>query len=158
MRGRPASVSSWRGSDIRNLLECERDYPDGRVIMLEQNYRSTQVILTVANALSAALRYGARNLWTANQPGVSVILRVCDDPRSEAAFIVAEVQRLIADGTIHSPGDCAVLYRTNAQARDLEMACLEAGLPYSVRGNSDFLARKEIRDLFAYLRLCTTQD
>jgi DNA helicase-2/ATP-dependent DNA helicase PcrA len=147
------NLFSWRGSDIRYLLEFERDYPGGQVILLEQNYRSTQVILTVANALSAALRYGARNLWTANQPGVSVILRVCDDPRSEAAFIVAEVQRLIADGTIQSPGDCAVLYRTNAQARDLEMACLEAGLPYSVRGNSDFLARKEIRDLFAYLRL-----
>jgi DNA helicase-2/ATP-dependent DNA helicase PcrA len=107
----------------------------------------------VANALSAALRYGARNLWTANPPGVSVVLRISDDPQSEAAFIVAEVRRLLAEGTVHSPGDCAVLYRTNAQARELELACLEAGLPYSVRGNSDFLARKEIRDLFAYLRL-----
>ena len=103
--------------------------------------------------MSAALRYGARNLWTANPPGVSVILRICDDPRSEAAFIVHEVRRLLTEGSVRSPGDCAALYRTNAQARDLEMACLEAGLPYSVRGNSDFLARKEIRDLFAYLRL-----
>ncbi len=103
--------------------------------------------------MSAALRYGARNLWTANLPGVSVVLRICDDPRSEAAFIVTEIQRLLAEGAVHSPGDCAALYRTNAQARDLEMACLEAGLPYSVRGNSDFLARKEMRDLFAYLRL-----
>ena len=118
---------------------------------MEQNYRSTQVILSVANALSAALQYGSRNLWTANGPGVSIVLRVCDDPRTEASFIATEVQRLMAEGTIRSPGDCAVLYRTNAQARDLEMACLEAGLPYSVRGNSDFLARKEIRDLFAYL-------
>jgi DNA helicase-2/ATP-dependent DNA helicase PcrA len=147
------NLFSWRGSDIRYLLDFQRDYPDGRVITLEQNYRSTQVILSVANALSAALKYGARNLWTANDPGVSIGLRVCDDPRSEAAFIATEVQRLMAEGTIHSPGECAVLYRTNAQARDLEMACLEAGLPYSVRGNSDFLARKEIRDLFAYLRL-----
>jgi len=147
------NLFSWRGSDIRYLLEFQRDYPDGRVIALEQNYRSTQVILAVANALSAALRYGARNLWTANPPGVTVVLRVADDPQSEAAFIVAEVRRLMAEGTVRSPGDCAVLYRTNAQARELELACLEAGLPYSVRGNSDFLARKEIRDLFAYLRL-----
>jgi len=147
------NLFSWRGSDIRYLLDFQRDYSDGRIISLEQNYRSTQVILSVANALSAALRYGARNLWTANPPGVSVVLRICDDPRSEAAFIVAEVQRLLAEGTVRSPGDCAALYRTNAQARDLEMACLQACLPYSVRGNSDFLARKEIRDLFAYLRL-----
>ena len=147
------NLFSWRGSDIRYLLDFQRDYPDGRVISLEQNYRSTQVILSVANALSAALQYGARNLWTANGPGVSVVLRVCDDPRTEASFIATEVQRLMAEVTIRSPGDCAVLYRTNAQARDLEMACLEAGVPYSVRGNSDFLARKEIRDLFAYLRL-----
>jgi len=147
------NLFSWRGSDIRYLLDFQRDYPDGRIIALEQNYRSTQVILSVANALSAALKYGARNLWTANGPGVSVMLRVCDDPRTEASFIAMEVQRLMADGTIRSPGDCAVLYRTNAQARDLEMACLEAGVSYSVRGNSDFLARKEIRDLFAYLRL-----
>jgi DNA helicase-2/ATP-dependent DNA helicase PcrA len=147
------NLFSWRGSDIRYLLEFQRDYPDGRVITLEQNYRSTQVILAVANALSAALRYGARNLWTANPPGVSVVLRVAADPQSEAAFIVAEVRRLLAEGTVRSPGDCAILYRTNAQARELELACLEAGLPYSVRGNSDFLARKEIRDLFAYLRL-----
>ena len=147
------NLFSWRGSDIRYLLEFQRDYPEGRVIALEQNYRSTQAILAAANALSAALRYGTRNLWTANPPGVSVMLRVCEDPQSEAAFIVAEVRRLEGEGVVSAPGDCAVLYRTNAQARELELACLEAGLPYSVRGNSDFLARKEIRDLFAYLRL-----
>jgi len=147
------NLFSWRGSDIRYLLEFQRDYPDARVIALEQNYRSTQVILTVANALSAALRYGRRNLWTANPPGIPVVLRAADDPQAEAAFVVAEVRRLIAEGAVGSPGECAVLYRTNAQARELELACLETGLPYSVRGNSDFLARKEIRDLFAYLRL-----
>ncbi|MDP2949772.1 MAG: UvrD-helicase domain-containing protein [Chloroflexota bacterium] len=147
------NLFSWRGSDIRYLLEFQRDYPNARVISLEQNYRSTQVILAVANALSAALRYGRRNLWTANPPGLPVVLRATDDPQAEAAFVVAEVQRLIAEGAVGSPGDCAVLYRTNAQARELELACLEAGLPYSVRGNNDFLARKEIRDLLAYLRL-----
>jgi DNA helicase-2/ATP-dependent DNA helicase PcrA len=147
------NLFSWRGSDIRYLVEFQRDYPEGRLIALEQNYRSTQVILAAANALSAALRYGARNLWTANPPGVSVVLRVAEDPQAEAAFIVAEVRRLEAEGAVSGSGDCAVLYRTNAQARELELACLEAGLPYSVRGNNDFLARKEIRDLFAYLRL-----
>ncbi|MFQ5808198.1 MAG: ATP-dependent helicase, partial [Armatimonadota bacterium] len=153
------NLFSWRGSDIRYLLDFQRDYPEARVIALEQNYRSTQVILAVANAISAALRYGRRELWTANPPGIPVILRPADDPQSEAAFIVAEVRRLIAEGAVRSPDECAVLYRTNAQARELELACLEAGLPYSVRGNNDFLARKEIRDLMAYLRLIhNTQD
>lgn len=147
------NLFSWRGSDIRYLLDFQRDYPKAKVIGLEQNYRSTQVILGVANALSTALRYGARNLWTANPPGIPVILRPADDPQSEAAFVVGEVQRLLVEGVVDSPGECAVLYRTNAQARELELACLEAGLAYSVRGNSDFLARREIRDLLAYLRL-----
>ena len=147
------NLFSWRGSDIRYLLEFQRDYPDARVISLEQNYRSTQVILAVANALSAALRYGQRNLWTANPPGIPVIARPAEDPQSEAEFVVAEVGRLLAEDAVCSLADCAVLYRTNAQARELELACLEAGFPYSVRGNSDFLARREIRDLMAYLRL-----
>jgi DNA helicase II / ATP-dependent DNA helicase PcrA len=147
------NLFSWRGSDIRYLLEFQRDYPEAKTIGLEQNYRSTQVVLAVANALSAALRYGVRNLWTANAPGIPVILRPAEDPRSEAAFVVGEVRRLLAEGVVGYPSDCAVLYRTNAQARELEMACVEAGLAYSVRGNSDFLARKEIRDLMAYLRL-----
>ncbi len=147
------NLFSWRGSDIRYLLEFQRDYPEARLLALEQNYRSTQVILAAANALSAALHYGRRNLWTANPPGIPVIVRPAEDPQAEAAFVVAEVRRLMAEGVVGSPADCAVLYRTNAQAREFELACLEAGLPYSVRGNNDFLARREIRDLMAYLRL-----
>jgi DNA helicase-2/ATP-dependent DNA helicase PcrA len=147
------NLFSWRGSDIRYLLEFQRHYPEGRVLVLEQNYRSTQAILALANALSAALHYGRRNLWTANPPGISVIVRPAENPQSEAAFVVAEVHKLLAEGAVASPADCAVLYRTNAQAREFELACLETGLPYSVRGNNDFLARREIRDLMAYLRL-----
>jgi len=127
--------------------------PGGAGLALEQNYRSTQVILALANALSAALHHGRRKLWTANPPGIPVIVRAVDDPQAEAAFVVAEVRRLLAESAVGSPADCTVLYRTNAQAREFELACLEAGLPYSVRANNDFLARREIRDLMAYLRL-----
>ncbi|MPZ50835.1 MAG: AAA family ATPase [Dehalococcoidia bacterium] len=147
------NLFSWRGSDIRYLLDFQRDFPEARIIALEQNYRSTQVILAVANGLSAALRYGQGNLWTANPPGIPVIVWPAEDQQAEAGFVVAEVQRLLADHVVESAADCAVLYRTNAQARDFEVACLEAGLPYGVRGNSDFLARREVRDLLAYLRL-----
>jgi DNA helicase-2/ATP-dependent DNA helicase PcrA len=147
------NLYSWRGSDIRHLLDFQRDFPEARTIALEQNYRSSQFILGAANCLSAVLRYGRRNLWTTNPPGIPVIVRAAEDSLAEAGFVVAEIRRLLADDAIASPADCAVLYRTNAQARDFEIACVEAGLGYSVRGNNDFLARKEIRDLMAYLRL-----
>jgi DNA helicase-2/ATP-dependent DNA helicase PcrA len=152
--GDPAqNLYSWRGSDIRYLLDFERDFPEAYTVRLEQNYRSTQSVLDVANRLSAALSYGKRNLWTANPPGVAVVLRGFDDSRTEAGFVTAEVRRLLTTGAVQSIADCAVLYRTNAQAREVELACIAAGIGYSVRGNNDFLARKEVRDLMAYLRL-----
>lgn len=148
------NLFSWRGSDIRYLLDFQRDFPDVKTVALEQNYRSTQVILDAANQLSAALSYGAeRNLWTTNPPGIPVIVWPAQDAQSEAGFVTAEVRRLLAEGVITSAADCAVLYRTNAQAREFELACIESGLGYSIRGNNDFLARKEIKDLMAYLRL-----
>nr|ART39303.1 H136 [uncultured bacterium] len=147
------NLFSWRGSDIRYLLDFQRDFPEVKTIALEQNYRSSQVILNAANSLSAVLRYGKRNLWTNNPAGIPVIVWAAEDAQSEAGYVVAEVRRLLSEGGIGSPADCAVLYRTNAQAREFELACVESGLGYSVRGNNDFLARKEIRDLMAYLRL-----
>jgi DNA helicase-2/ATP-dependent DNA helicase PcrA len=147
------NLYSWRGSDIRYLIDFQRDFPEARTIALEQNYRSTQVILGLANGLSAALRYGRRHLWTANAPGIPVIVRPAEDQQAEAGYVVAEVRRLLAERAVETAADCAVLYRTNVQARDFELACIEAGLPYGVRGNCDFLARREVRDLLAYLRL-----
>lgn len=147
------NLFAWRGSDIRYLLDFGRAYPDARVITLTQSYRATGTLLAVANALGTLLRYGRRRLWTANPPGTPVIVKTAADPRGEAAFVAAEVQRLLDEGAVRSPAECAVLYRTNAQARELELACLAAGLPYRVRGDSTALGRTEVRGLLAYLRL-----
>lgn len=147
------NLFSWRGSDIRFLLDFGCDYPDARVVTLDQSYRATGTLLEVANALGALLDYGRRRLWTTNPPGTAVVVKATADPRAEAGFVVAEVQRLINEGAIASLADCAVLYRTNAQAREVELACLAAGLPYRVRGDGSVLGREVCRDVLAYLRL-----
>lgn len=156
--GDPAqNLFSWRGSDIRYLLDFARDYPEAETVTLSQSYRGTGTLLAVANALAALLRYGEGEergqRWTANPPGVPVVVKTARDARAEAAFVVAEVGRLVAEGAVRSPADCAVLYRTNVQARELELACLAAGLPYRVRGEGALLGRAEARDMLAYLRV-----
>jgi DNA helicase-2/ATP-dependent DNA helicase PcrA len=147
------SIFSFRGSDIRFLLDFGRDYHDAAVVTLDRSYRATRTLLEVANALGALLDYGHRRLWTAGPPGTAVVVKAAADPHAEAAFVVAEVRRLLAEGAVRSPADCAVLYRTNAQARELELACLAAGLPYRVRGDGAVLSRESGRDVLAYLRL-----
>ncbi|WP_298815896.1 ATP-dependent helicase [Chloroflexus sp.] len=148
------SIYGWRGADIRNILQFEQDYPDATVIMLEQNYRSTQAILDVAQALiNASLqRKYAKRLWTTNGKGEQVVLYEATSDEEEAQFVVGEIVRLIAEG-VARPGDCAIMYRTNAQSRLIEEALVQAHLPYHVVGGVRFYERKEIKDTLAYLRL-----
>lgn len=148
------SIYAWRGADIRNILQFEHDYPDARVILLEQNYRSTQAILDAAQALMHASpqRKYAKNLWTVNGKGEAVTLYEASDEEDEVQFVVDEILRLIAEGKAR-PGDCAIMYRTNAQTRVVEEALVHAGVPYYVVGGVRFYERKEIKDVLAYLRL-----
>ncbi|MFN3373117.1 MAG: ATP-dependent helicase, partial [Chloroflexus sp.] len=148
------SIYAWRGADIRNILQFERDYPDATVIMLEQNYRSTQAILDAAQALMNASpqRKYAKRLWTTNGKGEQVILYEAVNDEDEVSFVVGEILRLIAEG-VARPGDCAIMYRTNAQSRLVEEALVQAHLPYHVVGGVRFYERKEVKDVLAYLRL-----
>jgi DNA helicase-2/ATP-dependent DNA helicase PcrA len=147
------SIYGWRGADIRNILEFEKDFPRARVIRLEQNYRSTATILDVANAvISANVQRKGKQLFTENAPGAPVTLVRAADEEDEAAWVVGEIERARA-GAERAYGDIAVLYRTNAQSRALEEALRRAGLPYRIFGGVRFYERREIRDALAYLRL-----
>lgn len=148
------SIYAWRGADIRNILQFEHDYPDATVIMLEQNYRSTQAILDAAQALinASPQRKYAKRLWTTNGTGDQVVLYEAANDEDEAAFAVGEIMRLIAEGTAR-PGDCAIMYRMNAQSRLVEEALIQSHLPYQVIGGVRFYERKEVKDVLAYLRL-----
>ena len=147
------SVYSWRGADIRNILEFERDYPGVREIKLEQNYRSTQTILEAANGVIAQnLGRKAKRLWTENESGPQIQLYHAYNEEDEASFVVRQIEDFIRQGEI-SAGECAVMYRTNAQSRALEEAFIRANLPYVLVGATRFYERREIRDIIAYLRL-----
>ena len=144
------SVYGWRGADIRNILDFERDYPEASVVKLEQNYRSTQTILNAANAVVAnnASRK-AKELWTAGEVGEGIRVFTASDEYSEARFVVSEIGRLMDDGA--SPRDIAAFYRTNAQSRALEDVLVREGVPYQVVGGVRFYERAEIKDAMAYL-------
>src|SRR5215472_15769468 len=147
------SIYAFRGATIRNITEFERDFPDARVILLEQNYRSTQNILAAANAVVA--RNPGRvpkNLWSDAGDGPPLVGYVADSEHDEAAFVAEEVDRLNDAGEA-TPGEVAVFYRTNAQSRAFEEVFIRAGLPYKVVGGVRFYERREVRDLLAYLRL-----
>jgi DNA helicase-2/ATP-dependent DNA helicase PcrA len=147
------SIYAFRGATIRNITEFERDFPDARVILLEQNYRSTQNILAAANAVVA--RNPSRlpkNLWSDQGDGPPLTGYVADTEHDEAAFVAEEVDRLTDEGQA-TPGQVAVFYRTNAQSRVFEEIFIRAGLPYRVVGGVRFYERREVRDLLAYLRL-----
>jgi DNA helicase II / ATP-dependent DNA helicase PcrA len=147
------SVYSWRGADIRNILEFEQDYPDATVIKLEQNYRSTKTILAAANYVVQNNRgRKPKTLWTANAEGESITRYVATDERDEARFVAGEVERLMRDEH-RGYSDFAVFYRTNAQSRVLEEVFLREGLPYKLVGGTRFFERAEIRDVLAYLRV-----
>ncbi|MBN1192653.1 MAG: UvrD-helicase domain-containing protein [Coriobacteriia bacterium] len=146
------SIYSWRGADIRNILEFERDYPDATVIRLEQNYRSTETILAAANAVVANNRgRKPKTLWTANVGGEAIIRYSATDERDEARFAAEEIERLLRDEH-RSYTDFAVFYRTNAQSRIVEDTFLRVGVPYRLVGGTRFFERAEIRDVMAWLR------
>jgi DNA helicase-2/ATP-dependent DNA helicase PcrA len=144
------SVYSWRGADIRNILDFERDYPEAKVVKLERNYRSTQTILDAANAVVAnnASRK-PKELWTAGPQGERIRIFTASDEYAEARFVVSEIERLIDAGA--RPADVSVFYRTNAQSRALEDVLVREGVPYQVVGGVRFYERAEIKDAMAYL-------
>ena len=146
------SIYAFRGATIRNIEEFERDYPDARTVLLEQNYRSTQTILDAANRVIA--RNGGRRpkkLWTDAGAGAPIVSYVADDEHDEARFVADEIDALV-DKEGARPGDVAVFYRTNAQSRSLEEIFVRVGLPYTVVGGVRFYERREVRDAIAYLR------
>ena len=151
------SIYGWRGADIRNILEFEKDFPDCKVIKLEQNYRSTANILDAANQVIAH-NAGRKEkaLWTQCDPGDKVGLYHAMDERDEAAFAALMSKKLINQGM--RPGEIAVLYRTNAQSRVLEEAFVRAGVPNRIYGGQRFYDRKEVKDLIAYMRALVNPD
>jgi len=147
------SIYSWRFADMRNILSFESDYPDAKVVYLEQNYRSTKTILEVAaSVISANRQRKEKRLWTENEPGVPVTIAEAYNEQEEAQFVVSEVDRLVNDGSFKA-GDCAVMYRTNAQSRAIEEAFIRYGMPYKLVGGTRFYERREVKDIVAYLRL-----
>ncbi|MGO1509833.1 MAG: UvrD-helicase domain-containing protein [Actinomycetales bacterium] len=164
------SIYAFRGATIRNILEFEADYPDARTILLEQNYRSTQTILSAANSvISPNPGRRAKNLWTDSGSGPRIVGYVADSEHEEARFVVEEIDRLRDDesATTGGPGpgarglrygDMAIFYRTNQQSRALEEVLVRAGVPYVVVGGTRFYERREIKDAVAYLRAVANPD
>src|SRR5436190_1274281 len=146
------SVYGFRGADIRNILEFNEDFPEATTIRLEQNYRSTQTILSVANAVISHNRGRmGKTLWTDIGEGDPVKIRELDDEHAEARFVLGEVERLVDEGV--SRNELAVFYRTNAQSRVLEDTLVRAEVPYQVVGGTKFYERAEVKDAIAYLNL-----
>jgi DNA helicase-2/ATP-dependent DNA helicase PcrA len=144
------SVYSFRGADVRNILEFEDDYPDARVVKLEQNYRSTQTILSAANAVVANNRARkAKALWSDRGEGDPVHVRELDDEHAEARFVAGEIERLVDEGC--SRDEVAVFYRANAQSRVLEDTLVRYGVGYQVIGGTKFYDRAEVKDALSYL-------
>ncbi len=147
------SIYAFRGASIRNILEFESDFPDARTVLLEQNYRSTQTILSAANAVIARnTGRPVKNLWSRAGDGPRVVGYVADDEHAEAQFVADEIDRLGDEHAVR-PGDTAVFYRTNAQSRVFEEVFIRVGLPYKVVGGVRFYERKEVKDALAYLRV-----
>jgi DNA helicase-2/ATP-dependent DNA helicase PcrA len=145
------SIYAFRGATVRNILDFEADYPEASVILLEQNYRSTQTILSAANAVIANnLERKPKNLWTAIGSGNPIVRYQAENEHDEAAFVVEEVERLHDQGLGY--GKVVVFYRTNAQSRTLEEVFVKAGLPYKIVGGVKFYDRREVKDLMAYLK------
>ena len=146
------SIYSWRNADYRNILNFEHDYKDTCVILLEENYRSTNNILKAANSVIKNNTEGKKlNLWTSSGDGEKVDYIKVDDEIKEASFVVDKIKDLVSLGYKYS--DFAVLYRTNAQSRVIEQTCTSNGIPYNIIGSYRYLDRKEIKDLIAYLNL-----
>jgi DNA helicase-2/ATP-dependent DNA helicase PcrA len=146
------SIYSWRSADLRNILSFEKDYPEARVVLLEQNYRSTKAILEAASGIiSVNQQRKQKKLWTDNDAGELVSIVETYNEREEAQFVVREVERLVAAGEVRL-SDCAVMYRTNAQSRALEEAFIRYGTPYRLVAGTRFYERREVKDVIAYLK------
>ena len=152
------SIYRWRGADYRNVMRFRQDFPDAQTVLLEHNYRSTQIILDAANAVIARnLHRTPKRLRAGQITGPYIAVYEAYNEKDEAAYVVSQIQRLTGSGEL-SPGDCAVMYRTNAQSRALEEAFIAAGMPYRLVGATRFYERREIKDLLAYLRLIHNPD
>ncbi|MGI5339581.1 DNA helicase PcrA [Streptomyces sp. CA-181903] len=152
------SIYAFRGATIRNILQFEEDYPDATTILLEQNYRSTQTILSAANAvIERNENRRPKNLWTEAGAGSAITGYVADTEHDEAQFVADEIDRLTDAGDAKA-GDVAIFYRTNAQSRVFEEIFIRVGLPYKVVGGVRFYERKEVRDVLAYLRVLANPE
>ncbi|OFP93957.1 ATP-dependent DNA helicase PcrA [Streptococcus sp. HMSC067A03] len=146
------SIYGWRGADMQNILDFEKDYPEAKVVLLEENYRSTKTILQAANDVIKNNRNRRpKNLWTQNEDGEEIVYYRANDEQDEALFVARTIVQLTREGYSHK--DFAVLYRTNAQSRTVEEALLKANIPYTMVGGTKFYSRKEIRDVISYLNL-----
>ena len=152
------SIYAFRGASIRNITEFERDYPNARTILLEQNYRSTQTILSAANeVISKNTERRAKNLWTAQGSGQLIVGYVGDNEYEEAQFIGREIDALVDEAQIRF-GDVAIFYRTNSASRAIEDVFVRTGMPYRIVGGVRFYERREVRDALAYLRAIANPD
>ena len=146
------SIYGWRGADMQNILDFEKDYPEAKVVLLEENYRSTKTILRAANEVIRNNRNRRpKNLWTQNEDGEEIVYYRANDEQDEALFVARTIDQLSREGYSHK--DFAVLYRTNAQSRTVEEALLKSNIPYTMVGGTKFYSRKEIRDVISYLNL-----
>lgn len=146
------SIYSWRGANFKNILNFEKDYKNAKVILLEQNYRSTKTILNAANSvIKNNINKKDKNLWTDNSLGEKIKYVRTNDEKDEASYVTREIRNLVNNGV--SLDDIAVLYRTNAQSRTIEEGFLNSNIPYKIVGAFAFYSRKEIKDLLAYLKL-----
>jgi len=147
------SIYSWRYADLRNILNFEKDYPEAKVVCLEQSYRSTKTILEAAHrVISVNKERKEKNLWTENETGLPLRTVETYNEGEEAQFVVSEVERLVSQGEA-KPIDCAVMYRVNAQSRAIEEAFVRYGIPYQIVGTVRFYERREVKDIIAYLKL-----
>ena len=146
-------IYSWRGANIQNILNFERDYPKAKIVKLEQNYRSTKNILAAAHEIiKRNIERKEKKLWTKNRNGTKVFLYEALDERDEGEFILGEVEKFLKKKEFDY-SDCVILYRTNAQSRALEEVCLRFNIPYKIVGGTSFYERAEIKDILAYLQL-----
>ena len=146
------AIYAFRGANYKNILNFEKDYPDCKTILLEENYRSTKTILNAANSVIKHNKLRKdKNLWSNNEEGDKIKYIKTDDEKSEGDYVVKEIKKIAENGTSYD--DIAILYRTNAQSRSIEEAMLKANIPYRIIGSFYFYNRKEIKDLLCYLRL-----
>lgn len=152
------SIYGWRGADMQNILDFEKDYPESKVVLLEENYRSTKTVLQAANNVIENNRNRRpKKLWTQNTEGEKIVYYRASDEGDEAVFVAGQIEELCKKGNAYK--NIAVLYRTNAQSRTIEEALLKSNIPYTMVGGTKFYSRKEIRDVIAYLNsIANTAD